>query len=302
MNIIARNRLLFSLSVCFMIVLVSISSVSGKNEINEQIVDDKILESSLLPSWLLLLVNGDWNYWDNQPNIYAISTGNVGIGTDDPNEKLTVAGIIESTSGGFKFPDGTIQTSASSGGGGESAWAWWSGTGISGDIYRIGNVGIGAITPTDKLDVDGGIRASYIRAQSNENLEFKTDEGATRLNITDNGDISANYNTVIRYYGYPNPDYDSGNRYMGVGEYFMELTHNLGGGSGAYYVVDLTMGNIESNNLRQSYFYRSWDPVAQNYKDVGYRWSHLNGNTITINRNYDETENCFRVRIWVYHG
>lgn len=42
--------------------------------------------------------------------IYAI--GNVGIGTSSPGEKLTVNGIIETTNGGVKFPDGTIQTSA----------------------------------------------------------------------------------------------------------------------------------------------------------------------------------------------
>jgi hypothetical protein len=38
--------------------------------------------------------------------------GNVGIGAVSPDEKLTVAGTIRSTSGGFKFPDGSVQTSA----------------------------------------------------------------------------------------------------------------------------------------------------------------------------------------------
>ncbi len=43
------------------------------------------------------------------------TSGNVGIGTTTPGQKLSVAGTIESTSGGFKFPDGTVQTSSSSG-------------------------------------------------------------------------------------------------------------------------------------------------------------------------------------------
>ena len=43
--------------------------------------------------------------------IYQDSSGNVGIGIA-PTQKLTAAGVIESTTGGFKFPDGTTQTSA----------------------------------------------------------------------------------------------------------------------------------------------------------------------------------------------
>jgi hypothetical protein len=38
--------------------------------------------------------------------------GYVGIGTMSPGSSLTVAGFIESTSNGFKFPDGSVQTSA----------------------------------------------------------------------------------------------------------------------------------------------------------------------------------------------
>jgi len=39
------------------------------------------------------------------------STGNVGIGITS-SSKLAVAGTVESTAGGFKFPDGSVQTSA----------------------------------------------------------------------------------------------------------------------------------------------------------------------------------------------
>jgi hypothetical protein len=44
--------------------------------------------------------------------VTILSTGNVGVGTTTPGQKLSVAGVVESTSGGVKFPDGTTQTSA----------------------------------------------------------------------------------------------------------------------------------------------------------------------------------------------
>ena len=76
--------------------------------------------------------------------------GNVGIGITSPGQRLSVAGTIESTSGGFKFPDGTIQTSAAAGGGGSV----WSTTG-SDIFYDSGNVGIGTSAPTLPLEIHG---------------------------------------------------------------------------------------------------------------------------------------------------
>jgi len=54
------------------------------------------------------------NYWiDGGAGVIYYDGGNVGIGTTNPNQSLSVNGIIESTSGGFKFSDGTTQTTAS---------------------------------------------------------------------------------------------------------------------------------------------------------------------------------------------
>jgi len=45
-------------------------------------------------------------------NFVVQQNGDIGIGTPVPVEKLQVEGIVRSTTGGFKFPDGTVQTTA----------------------------------------------------------------------------------------------------------------------------------------------------------------------------------------------
>lgn len=47
--------------------------------------------------------------------IFESKSGLVGIGTDSPTSKLTIAGMIETTLGGYKFPDGTVQTTSAAG-------------------------------------------------------------------------------------------------------------------------------------------------------------------------------------------
>jgi hypothetical protein len=63
------------------------------------------------------ILSSAFNITDNDSNslLYVQEDGKVGIGTTSPDEKLTVAGTIESTSGGFKFPDGSMQTSSAVG-------------------------------------------------------------------------------------------------------------------------------------------------------------------------------------------
>ena len=49
---------------------------------------------------------------DNSSALTISPKGSVGIGMAEPSEMLSVGGVIESTIGGFKFPDGTVQTTA----------------------------------------------------------------------------------------------------------------------------------------------------------------------------------------------
>jgi hypothetical protein len=58
-------------------------------------------------------VDGANSFTLGNTNIFEDKFGKVGIGTLTPTSPLTVQGMIETTLGGYKFPDGTIQTTAS---------------------------------------------------------------------------------------------------------------------------------------------------------------------------------------------
>jgi hypothetical protein len=57
-------------------------------------------------------VDGSNSYTLGNSLITEDKFGKVGIGTTTPTSKLTVQGMIETTLGGYKFPDGTIQNTA----------------------------------------------------------------------------------------------------------------------------------------------------------------------------------------------
>lgn len=110
--------------------------------------------------------------------------GGVGIGTANPAEQLSVAGVVQSTTGGFRFPDGSVQTTAATGSG--SGWS------DAGSVVRLDtstdSVGIGTATPTQPLDVAGNVHVAetlftdYV--SSNSPLELQT-AGTPRMHIDD---------------------------------------------------------------------------------------------------------------------
>ena len=72
-----KKKLLLSIGVCVMFVAVTFSGVIAKD------IKDK--------------PDCDWDYWTNEPHMFSNVTGNVGIGTDNPTEKLDVEGNIAIT-------------------------------------------------------------------------------------------------------------------------------------------------------------------------------------------------------------
>ncbi len=102
---------------------------------------------------------------------------NVGIDVSNPLEMLEVNGVIYSRDGGFRFPDGTVQTTAATGGGigntldqaydqggpgvGRIIFADSGSVRIAGTDGLIvdGNVGINTTEPDHELDVDGYVKA-----------------------------------------------------------------------------------------------------------------------------------------------
>jgi hypothetical protein len=121
------------------------------------------------------------SYWNLSGNDIYYSEGNIGIGTSNPISKLEVNGMIHSTSEGVKFPDGTIQTTAASGG--DSSYWNLSGNDI---YYNEGNIGIGTKEPNTKVEIASG---DIFISDINSGIIMKSPDGNCWRGTLDNSGI-----------------------------------------------------------------------------------------------------------------
>lgn len=104
--------------------------------------------------------DGDWDYSTNNPDMFAIPSGNVGIGTEEPTSKLDVRGEIISLvdSDEYGLRGVRIGADAERGliEGTQKEESYWLARDLVLNPHPFARVGIGASAPEAKLHVYGG--------------------------------------------------------------------------------------------------------------------------------------------------
>ena len=164
------------------------------------------------------------------------NNANVGIGTSAPNSKLTVVGLIETTTGGVKFPDGTIQTTAGGGSGVTSL------NGLTNNLTLAAGSNI-TITPSGNT-----LTIASTGGGSGGILNQTTTQAGANFNISGNGTASAFFANFVAANDYRNASGDTSilNSIGGV------LRVGLDSGSGAGGNQNTFVGNNSGDNAGTS--------------------------------------------------
>jgi len=172
--------------VCSLFIAISFSNTIVKSEKIQNIETEKEQQSTiqtkpttpltkLLTSFKFL----NWNFWSNPPNIFSRNLGNVGIGGESPSDaklyvktdNISMNYTIYAEGGfGIKSVSTIFEGTGITGQGGHAGvcgngyigllgsgfyCGWFEGKG-----YFSGNVSIGTLYPSAKLDVNGDVKTS----------------------------------------------------------------------------------------------------------------------------------------------
>jgi hypothetical protein len=113
----ARKYLAVILTIMMMVSAALAQTPAGQKEKSQQAAAATPVNGSGTPGQLSkwMGVDSSNSYTLGDSIIFEDKFGKLGIGTKTPTSLLTVKGMIETTLGGYKFPDGTIQTTAGMG-------------------------------------------------------------------------------------------------------------------------------------------------------------------------------------------